>query len=1009
MTPERWEQVGQLYQAALKLHPRERTSFLRQACGEDASLFREVETLLEAEEEAGDFLAAGAIDNAAKALAEEQSFSPVGKRLGHYQVRSLLGAGGMGEVYLAQDTKLDRAVALKILPAEFAADKSRMRRFEQEARSAAALNHSHIAHVYEIGEAEGKHFIAMEYIEGETLRQKIHHEKTSLPKLLKYLAQVAGGLAKAHERGIVHRDLKPDNVMITRDGDAKILDFGLAKLALLQAATTDAGPPSDSMVTTNPGVVMGTVQYMSPEQARGLDVDARTDIWSLGVVLYEMVTGRAPFQGETPSHVIVSILEKEPLPLTRYSEVPEELERIVRKVLRKNKEERYQTASDLAHDLKSLRQELAVEARFIKRSFQPDSKGRETATLSGGQAVTAVVPPSEARTLPVDVSHSTSSAEYETSKIKNHEQAPALFFAFVLLIVGVTLGLYTVLRRDPTPTSNPPAPFQTIEFNRLTNTGKVEDAVISLDGKYVAYVAEDGGRKSIWLKQVTTSNNVEIVPPAEKQFYGSTFSHDSNYLYYIVKERNNSIGVLHRVPVLGGVSVKLIVDVDGSISLSPDGKQLAFVRGSSGGERALMLANADGSKERKLASRTGIDAFSFGGPAWSPDGKSIACGAGKTEETGPYMSVVAVDVADGSVKPITTQKWKDIGRLAWLQDGKGLVLTARDLGLRSASQLWYLSYPNGEARRITKDLQDYDGVSLTSDSTALVSNQTQTISGIWTAPNDDANRAKQILSNKYDGYGYGFYSRFSWTPNGQIIYTSLIQFTPSIWVMTAQGTGNKQLTPDSSSNNFPSVTSDARYVVFLSDRTGFTNVWRMDADGNNEKQLTNGVDDTWPWCSPDGQWVIYHSLVQGKRTLRRVSINGGDSQQLTDYSSVGPVVSPDGRWISCYYRPETKAPWKLAIIPFDGGPPVKTFEVPQNVLFTSLVRWTPDGLALAYITSRDGISNIWIQPLDGSPSKQATDFKSDQIFWFDWSRDGRQLGVSRGAVTSDVVLIKDLR
>jgi Tol biopolymer transport system component len=306
-------------------------------------------------------------------------------------------------------------------------------------------------------------------------------------------------------------------------------------------------------------------------------------------------------------------------------------------------------------------------------------------------------------------------------------------------------------------------------------------------------------------------------------------------------------------------------------------------------------------------------------------------------------------------------------------------------------------------------LQDYDGVSLTSDSTALISNQKQTIAGIWNAPDDDANRAKQILSNKYDGDGNGNYNRFSWTPNGQIVYTSPAHGTPSIWMMSDQGAGNKQLTPESSNNNFPSITSDGRYVVFLSDRTGSANVWRMDPDGNNEKQLTKGRDDTWPWCSPDGQWVVYHSLILGKRALHRVSINGGEPEQLTDYSSVCPAISPDGKWISCYYRSEAKAPWKLAIIPFAGGPPVRTFEVPENVVFTSLVRWTPDGRALAYITSRDGISNIWIQPLDGKPAQQLTDFKSDQIFWFDWSPDGRQLGVSRGAVTSDVVMIKDLR
>ncbi len=587
--------------------------------------------MLAAEEEAGDFLAAGAIDDAAKALAEEQSFSPVGKRLGHYQVHSLLGAGGMGEVYLAQDTKLDRAVALKILPAEFAADKSRMRRFEQEARSAAALNHSHIAHIYEIGEAEGKHFISMEYIEGETLRDKIHRGKTPLPKLLKYVAQVAGALAKAHERGIVHRDLKPENIMITRDGDAKILDFGLAKVALRQATTTDSRTFTESINTTNPGVVMGTVQYMSPEQARGLDVDARTDIWSLGVVLYEMATGTAPFQGETPSHVIVSILEKEPIPLAHFSEVPEALERIVMTVLRKNKEERYQKAGDLAYDLKSLRQDLAVETILVKRSFQSDSRGRDTATLSKGQATISVVPRSEARTLPVDVSRFTSSAEYKTSKIKNYKHAPALVLALVILIMAGAFGLYRFLRREPMLTTTPAAPFQTIEFNRFTNSGRVKDAVISPDGKYVAYVAEDVGRESIWLKQVTNSNNVQIVPPAETQFHGTTFSQDGNYLYYIVKEPNNSIGVLHRVPVLGGLSARLIVDVDGPISLSPNGKQLAFVRGSSAGVRALMLANADGSEERQLATRTGHNAFSFGGPAWSPDGKSIASGAGNAD------------------------------------------------------------------------------------------------------------------------------------------------------------------------------------------------------------------------------------------------------------------------------------------------------------------------------------------------------------------------------------------
>ncbi len=1022
MTPERWQQIDRMFHSVLARPSSDRAGFLRQACAGDEFLRLEVESLIESHEQSASFIDKPADDIAAELLTSVQTRLSQGQPIGHYTITALLGVGGMGEVYLAQDLKLGRQVALKLLPAEFTRQRERVRRFEQEARAASALNHPNIVTIYEIGRSHSSHFIATEFIDGQTLRQHMtgsesraardrsaEDSRMDIGQVLDIATQTASALAAAHEAGIVHRDIKPENIMLRRDGFVKVLDFGLAKLALQQTATVSDEAQPKSIVKTDPGLVMGTIQYMSPEQARGAEVDARTDIWSLGAVLYEMVTGRVPFEGETPSHVIVSILESEPEPLPRYSGAPADLARIVMKALQKNREERYQTASDLAHDLKSLLQEFEVEAR-LKRTFQADSNGGETSTSSGRTASSAAMPPSEARTLLVEPASPTYSAEYVTSRTKNYKQASALIIALVLLVVGVAFGSYTLLQRKLTPTTNPAAAFQTIEFTKLTNTGRVKDAVISDDGRYVAYVAEDGGRESIWLRQVTTSNSVEIVPPAEIRYYGATFSHDGNYLYYVVKERNNSIGVLHRVPVLGGLSAKLIVDVDGPVSFSPDGKQFAFVRGSSSGERAIMIANVDALEERKLAVRTGFGAFSFGGPAWSPDGKSIACGASDSDVNGRYMSVLAVDVADGSIKAITTQKWREIGRVWWVQDGKGMVLTATALGRTSPAQLWYLSYPNGEARRITKDLQDYSGVSLTSDSTALVSKQTQTISSVWIAPNNDADRAKEILSNKDDGPN-SFYTRtrFSWMSNGQIIYTSLIQGTPNISVMTAQGAENKQLTNDPSGNSFPSVTSDGRYVVFVSDRTGFKNVWRSDIDGNNQKQLTNGENDSWAWCSPDSKWVVYHSGQQGRRTLWRVSIDGGNSEQLTDYHSVCPVVSPDGQWISCYYRPETKAPWKLAVIPFDGGPPVKTFDVPPNVVFQSLVQWTPDGLALAYIMNRDGISNIWSQPLDGRPAKQLTDFKSDEIFWFDWSPDGRQLAVSRGAVTSDVVLIKNLR
>jgi serine/threonine protein kinase/tetratricopeptide (TPR) repeat protein len=422
LTPELWEKAGHLFQAVLELRPDERMAYLRQACGEDESLRREVESLLAAEERAGDFLDAGALDDAAKALAEEKSVSLVGKRLGHYEVRSLLGAGGMGEVYLAQDTRLDRAVALKILSAEFAADKSRLHRFEQEARSAAALSHAHIAHVYEIGEADGKHYISMEYIDGETLRNKIHREKTALPKLLKYLAQVAAGLAKAHERGIVHRDLKPDNIMITRDGDAKILDFGLAKLIepRNQMGGGD-GVPSDVSTFrisqhTVPGIVMGTVGYMSPEQAQGKvhEIDQRSDIFSFGCILYEAATWMRAFEGKDVLDSLHKIVYA-PTPQIKEANAaaPDELQRIVRRCLAKEPEKRYQSIKDVAIELEELLQDL-----------------------KGVPELEQTVPPAAAGTAETGAAWPTSSAEYVVSSISRHRRAA---LAAMLLAAGIAL------------------------------------------------------------------------------------------------------------------------------------------------------------------------------------------------------------------------------------------------------------------------------------------------------------------------------------------------------------------------------------------------------------------------------------------------------------------------------------------------------------------------------------------------------------------------------------------
>lgn len=995
VTPERWDEISRLFHAALELEPAARAAFLAQSCGDDGELRAEVESLISSHTDEDDFLEIPPADVAAHLLGlYEPGFKP-GQAVGTYRIVRQLGSGGMGEVYLADDLRLGRKIALKVLPPHATVHPDRVRRFEREARAASALNHPNIVTIYEIGQSDKAHFIATEFIDGKTLRELVNERPFTLSEALNVAIQVASALSSAHAAGIVHRDIKPENIMIRSDGYVKILDFGLAKLTEQQAAESDLETPT--LLQSNPGLIMGTVQYMSPEQARGRNVGVRTDVWSLGIVLYELLSGRVPFSGETPSHVMVSLMEDELPVLAGYVSVPPRLERIVKKALQKNQRERYQTAGLLTSDLKNLKRELQLGA--ASADVLDSIPQRSTAPPPAAGSVTT------RQTIALD--RRTRNSGY-LRRLGKSRKTWALVLIVLLITAGLGLGGFWFLRRYRSVTASPP-PFRNREVTRLTNTGRVKDAAISPDGKYLGYISEGGGQESVWLKEVASPSTWKIVEPAERQYYGGTFSIDGEYFYFIAKERNNTIGALHRVPVKGGEPVKLLVDVDGPISFSPDGKQFAFVRGSSTGERALMIANADGGAERKLATRTGYDAFAFGGPAWSPDGQTIASGASYADAAGNYLSLVTVRVDDGSVNQITKQRWKRIGRVVWRKDGQGLIFNAFDLGRGSTSQLWHVSYPGGEAQRITSDVHSYDQVTLTLDDTTMVARQTQIITSLWVAPNNEADRAKEILShNEDDASYYYFRTRFSYLPDGNLIYTSMVDGIPNLWTTSPDRTLNKQLTYDRDGNSSPSMTRDGRYIVFVSERAGFPQVWRMDRDGTNQVQLTDGEDDSWAWCSPDSRWVVFHRGTQGRRSLWRVPVAGGPAEQLTDFPSSCPVVSPDGKWIVFYFRSLTKAPWKLGIIPFSGGPLVKSFEIPANVLFQTLVRWTPDGNSLAYIANHDGVSNIWTLPGDGVPARQLTDFKSEQIFWFDWSPDGSQLGVTRGTVTSDAVLIKDL-
>lgn len=930
-----------------------------------------------------------------------------GTRLGRYEIKSPLGAGGMGEVYLAEDTQLRRPVALKILPEDFTHDADRLRRFQQEAYAASALNHPNIITIYEIGEAEGVHFIAMEFVDGESLRERLSGRAAArLGEALKTSAEVAAALAAAHAAGIIHRDVKPDNVMLRRDGYVKVLDFGLVKLTEKNGGggTTDAEAPTRALVNTEKGVVMGTAKYMSPEQARGLEVDARTDIWSLGVVLYEMVAGRPPFDGATYSDVLVAVLDREPQPLAQVAPglIPAELQRIVRKALRKDREERYQTVKDLALDLKNLGRELEVETDPERSALPLASVAART---SEEPTLMTNFNPSTHSTAAVSETRTTSSAEYIIGGIKRHKLGMLVALALlVLALSGVGYGIYSW-----TAKGNKPAPsLAAMKLARLTTSGKVTLAAISADGRYVVHVVDDGGQQSLWMRQTATQSNVQIVAPAKVRYYGLTFSTDGNYVFYVKREDGGGLRTLYQTPVLGGSVRKIWDDVDSPVTFSPDGKEFAFVRVNGvRGETSLVIANTDGSGERKLSTHKEPESFQTYGAAWSADGKTIVCGIYRP--AGAELIEVAVE--GGTEKLITSHRWGSIGQVAWLPNGGGFVMDAADQSTGFFFQMWHVSRESGEPRRITNDLSNHQGVSLTADSNTLLTVQSEVSSNLWVAPDGDSDRARQITSGKYDGY-----LGVAWTPDNKIVYANRDY---NISITDADGSNQKILTVDDHNNRYVAVSPDNRYIVFESWREGSSSgaednqIWRMDIDGGNPKRLTNDkASKSVPQISPDGKWVVYQSNASGKTTVWKVSIEGGEATQLTSEFSLAPIISPDGEKIAYIFRREPDFIFKLAVIPFEGGQPINEFDIAKLSNQDSsrlLPRWSPDGRALHFAVSRNGISNIWSQPVDGGQPKQITDFKSDRIFSFGWSRDGKQLAVARGTVNRDAVLISNFK
>ena len=747
-----------------------------------------------------------------------------GIKLGPYEIASLLGSGGMGEVYSARDTRLNRIVAIKVLPIHLSGKPEAQERFDREARAIASLNHPNICQLHDVGSQDGTSYLVMEHLEGEPLANRLLRGMLPLEQVLRYGVEVADALDAAHRRGIVHRDLKPGNIFVTAHGECKVLDFGLAKLEE-EAEAADGTALTSPAVLTSPGTTLGTVAYMSPEQARGDTLDSRIDIFSLGAVLYEMATGRPAFPGKTSALVFKAILDETPsTPLQINPAMPPKLDDVILKALEKDRELRYQVAAELRGDLKRVQRDLSLGGAGSSGSGA--SGTRSVGTVGEGSASASTLLSASGR----PSLDSSTSSKVMVEVARHHKRATAATAVIDLLVmVAAGFGVRSLLTRRSQ------RGFASYTVTKIAETSRARSVAISPDGKYLALVRRDQkGEESLWLRHLPTNSNAQVVTAVKGAIYGRIlFSSDGYYIYFRrggnrAEERKTFD--LYRVAVLGGTPTLLTRDIDSDPTFSPDGRQIAFIRDNNPavGKYRLLIATRDGGTERTLVSGDHPTPFE---PAWSPDGKIIVCiGDAKDKTT---TELVAIDVETGQQRVFAQLEIfrEFLDRLTWLHDGSGLLVINNKM---QSGRLGFVSYPQGEFKTVATDSGQYGDISLSSNDQTMAAVVANDNYHLYVLPASGAVTEAKPLTGLQGG------SDASWTRDGKLLTDpdgSIVLLDPETGDRTAI------LADEKLPSFIPVMCPDDRTIVFISivPNTPSVNIWRIDRSGQGLEQLTSAT------------------------------------------------------------------------------------------------------------------------------------------------------------------------